>query len=195
MPNLGIDDNDIKAVIAYLTSLKGEKNRVPNQWKPYLVGKGDPEEGRRLFYDPKSLANCVECHSINKKGGEVGPDLGFIGSARTQLFLLESILDPNKVITAGYSKVALLFKKKYQGKRTLTGTLINEDESSLEIVDKEGKTHRFLKESILKSFDKPSEMTQKRFDKKLDVAKIRDILAFLKTLKWPALAEANLASK
>ena len=112
MPNLGFDDDDIKAVITYLISLRGEKKGLPEEWMPYLDVEGDPEEGKRLFYDPKSHANCVECHSINKKGGDVGPDLGFIGSARTRAFLLESILDPNKVITVGYSKVTLLFKKK-----------------------------------------------------------------------------------
>jgi len=194
MPNLGLNDSEVKAVIAFLTSLKGGVGEFPEEWLTYLAVKGDAENGKRLFYDPKSNANCVKCHSINKKGGVVGPDLGFVGSARTLPFLLESILDPNKVITVGFAKVTLLFKEKYQGKRTLTGSLVNEDESSLDLMDKDGKAHHFAKDRIMKVLPRPSEMAQGRFKKKLSVEEIRDILAFLETLEWPAMAGIDLAA-
>lgn len=191
MPNLGLNDDEEKAIIAYLASLKGGVNETPVEWLPYLAIPGDAQNGERLFFDEKTQAGCVRCHTVNKKGGQEGPDLSFIGAARTLPFLLESILDPNKVITTGFAKVALLFKGKYQGKITLTGTRVNEDESSIDLIDKNGQAHHFSKDRIRRVFQKPSPMAQGNFRKKLTVEEIRDILAFLKTLKPAAVVGLN----
>ncbi|MFQ5715700.1 MAG: c-type cytochrome [Nitrospinales bacterium] len=191
MPNLGLDDGEEKAIIAYLASLKGGVEETPVEWLPYLAISGDAQNGERLFFDEKTQAGCVRCHTVNNKGGTEGPDLSFIGAARTLPFLLESILDPNKVIATGFAKVALLFKGKYEGKITLTGTRVNEDESSIDLIDKNGRAHHISKDRIRRVFKKPSPMAQGNFRKKLTVEEIRDILAFLKTLKPEVMAGLN----
>src|SRR6185437_11218960 len=61
-----------------------------------LVG-GDAEAGRRIFQG-KAEVSCLRCHKVQGIGGEVGPDLGGIGSRQKRDYLLESLLTPNKQI-------------------------------------------------------------------------------------------------
>jgi putative heme-binding domain-containing protein len=63
--------------------------------------KGDPARGKDLFFMSAGL-QCVNCHKVNGKGSNVGPDLGQIGKKYTRAQLLESILEPSKFIDPQY---------------------------------------------------------------------------------------------
>lgn len=76
--------------------------------RPLLYG-GDANEGRRIFFERQEAA-CLRCHKVNGTGGEVGPDLTGIGSRQPREYLLESILEPNAVITEGYQTVIVALK-------------------------------------------------------------------------------------
>lgn len=191
MPNLGLDQEETRKIIAYLANLKGGVGGTPEGWLPFLAFQGNAENGKRLFFDEKTPAGCVKCHTVNDEGGVVGPNLSYIGAARTLPFLLESILEPNKVITTGFAKVTLMFKEKYRGKKTLTGTMVNEDESSIDLIDKEGQAHHLSRDSIKRVFHLPSPMARGKFMKNLTVDEIGDILAYLETLRPPFMADAN----
>ena len=74
MPQLHLLDDEVVALAAYMKSLGGE---------PFTA------EAPKLFAE-----NCAVCHKIGKEGGEVGPDLSLIGSARDKAFLKHYINDP-----------------------------------------------------------------------------------------------------
>ena len=80
MKKLGdsLKQDQIRKVIAYIRSLA----RSPGEstWKPYITG--DPQAGRKLFFDPKSKLQCAKCHSIDGEGGRIGPALDRIASRR-----------------------------------------------------------------------------------------------------------------
>lgn len=66
---------------------------------------GNAENGRKVFRENASLA-CLKCHvASDGDGGIVGPKLEGIGKRLSRLQLLESILDPNRVLSAGYEGV------------------------------------------------------------------------------------------
>src|SRR3989338_3390361 len=88
MPNLGLDFEEIKAVIVYLGSIL-EKEVPQISWDSYLLKKEDDlsdEEYDRVdknFNEGKGVwgrARCTICHPIKGVGGNVGvgPDLGEI---------------------------------------------------------------------------------------------------------------------
>src|SRR3989337_3945451 len=88
MPNLGLDFEEIKAVIVYLGSIL-EKEVPQIGWDSYLLKKEDDlsdEEYDRVdknFNEGKGVwgrARCTICHPIKGVGGNVGvgPDLGEI---------------------------------------------------------------------------------------------------------------------
>lgn len=58
------------------------------------------EQGRRMF----AVANCFKCHRIGGEGGSTGPDLTGAGGRFNIQNLLESIIEPNKVISDQYLK-------------------------------------------------------------------------------------------
>lgn len=181
MPNLGVSPEQAGELASYLKSLQGEDSYLPAEWSAYLEKVGDPESGARLFFDVDGAANCAKCHSIKGDPAGVGPDLRFAGSSRTREFLLESILNPRAVITAGYASVLILTK---QGK-FLTGIKFNEDDGELEIVNKEGEHIHVLKNNIKKFKTQKISIMPGNFKDLLSVQNIRDLLAFLQTLKVP----------
>lgn len=179
MPNLGLKKDEAAKISLYLTSLYSAGVGELEKNIAYLEKEGDAKAGKKLFFDSEGKATCSKCHRVNDKGGNVGPDLSIIFSKRTLPFILESILKPSVVITTGFQSVLVLTK---HGK-FLTGIKINEDESSLEIVNKEGKDVHIPKENIKKFKIQKISMMPGNFRDLLSVEEVRNILAFLKTLK------------
>lgn len=76
MPQMSLLDDEIDALTAYMKTIGGE---------PYT------KEAIKLFAE-----HCAACHKVGKEGGEGGPDLSLIGSARDKAFLKHYINDPSQ---------------------------------------------------------------------------------------------------
>jgi quinoprotein glucose dehydrogenase len=70
---------------------------------------GNAVEGKKVFLDRPEAA-CIRCHKIGNDGNEVGPALTGVGSGRTREYILESIVYPNKQITAGFETLIVTRK-------------------------------------------------------------------------------------
>ncbi|NIQ02761.1 MAG: Triheme cytochrome c, partial [Nitrospinaceae bacterium] len=112
------------------------------------------------------------------KGGHVGPPLTIVGTTRTQPFLLESILNPKAVITVGYSSILILTKKG----KFITGVKVNEDDSSIDLVDKEGSALHIPKTEIKKFKTQKISIMPGNFKDILTPDEVRHLLAYLGTL-------------
>ncbi|MCA9225747.1 MAG: c-type cytochrome [Planctomycetales bacterium] len=55
-----------------------------------------------------AAATCLKCHRLGDEGGQVGPDLSTVGKRFDKRMLLESILEPSKVVDPKYRNVAYL---------------------------------------------------------------------------------------
>ena len=78
MPKLNLLDDEITALVAYMKTLGGGISFSPDALK--------------LFAE-----NCAACHKIGNEGGDAGPDLSMIGTARDRRFLKKYIEDPAKI--------------------------------------------------------------------------------------------------
>lgn len=67
-----------------------------------LTGR-DFERGRKMF----SAASCFECHAVAGEGGAVGPELTRVAGRFSPRELLESIIEPNRVISDLYQNVRI----------------------------------------------------------------------------------------
>ena len=179
MPTIGLDEQEDKLITAFLSNLN--RVEVPEKWEHYLKIKGDPAKGRQLFFDTEGNAYCAKCHTVHDEGGKVGPNLSYVGTSRTSPFILESVLDPKAVITVGYASVLILTKKG----KFLTGIKVNEDDSSLDIVNKEGNQLHIEKRNIKKFKTQKISIMPGNFKDILSVEEIGDILAYLSTLTVP----------
>ena len=70
---------------------------------------GDKEQGRNIF-NYNSTAQCARCHAINTEGGNVGPNLTYIGSELTREQILQALIEPSVRIAPGYGNVNLTLK-------------------------------------------------------------------------------------
>jgi mono/diheme cytochrome c family protein len=82
MPNAGLTDDEVLAVIAYLGADETSPPQ-PGGETVVQIAEGDPEQGEGLFLGTLSLKNggppCLSCHSVSDGGylggGTLGPDL------------------------------------------------------------------------------------------------------------------------
>jgi putative heme-binding domain-containing protein len=76
-------------------------------------------QGKMLF----AATLCSSCHRMGGEGGATGPDLSQIGTRFSNKDILESIIDPSKVISDQYAATVLTLKNE----STVYGRLKNED--------------------------------------------------------------------
>lgn len=95
-----------------------------------VVEKGlsgrDFDRGRKLFGE----ANCFACHRFGNEGGAQGPDLTAAAGRFSVRDLLESIIEPSKVISDQYAAVVIATS---DGK-TITGRIVNLHGDSLSVM-------------------------------------------------------------
>jgi len=64
----------------------------------------DYNHGRKMF----GAANCFACHRFAGEGGAVGPDLTGLAGRFDSKYILESVLEPSKVISDQYEAVQII---------------------------------------------------------------------------------------
>lgn len=82
------------------------------EWKmeevaPLVEGKlagRDFDKGRAMF----AAANCFGCHRFADEGGSVGPDLTGLAGRFSRRDILESVLEPSKVVSDQYAAVQIV---------------------------------------------------------------------------------------
>jgi putative heme-binding domain-containing protein len=65
--------------------------------------RADLVRGRKLFHE----AGCAQCHRLGSEGGFIGPDLTAVASRFDRRALLESIIEPSKVVAEAYRPVTV----------------------------------------------------------------------------------------
>ena len=67
---------------------------------------GDPVRGAILFHQPH--LSCTKCHAAGSRGpSPFGPDLATPQAGTTDAYLIESVLNPSKVIRKGFETVTV----------------------------------------------------------------------------------------
>ena len=105
-----VDDRGVALLHEWIAALKPDQAFV-RAWRmddliPLLdrMGPGGSgDRGRNLFRD----IGCIQCHRFEGEGGTVGPDLNGIALRMAPKELLESIVEPSKVIAEAYAGVRI----------------------------------------------------------------------------------------
>jgi len=98
--------------------------------------------GRQAFVD----AQCLACHRFGNDGGATGPELTAAGSKYDRRSLLESILEPSKVINEQYHQHTVSLRNG----DSFTGRLLRDtdDEVVLETDALSGARERFIRKDV-----------------------------------------------
>ncbi len=150
-------------------------------YREVLIG-GDAQRGMTVF-TTKSELECVRCHKVRASsgepvGGEVGPDLTGIGDRQSRAYLLESIVDPNKLIAQGFESVVLATSDG----QVHTGVLRGEDDKEVRLITAEGKPDVVRKE-VIEERKRGASAMPNDLARKLSTAELRDLIEFLAKLK------------
>ena len=177
MKKLGesLTKEQIAKIIAYLRSLA--RGPGESSWEPYL--SGDPGLGQQLFFDENGKALCGKCHSVNRKGGRVGPALDRIASRRSARYIMESILEPSKDIDPRYEAVQVVTAEG----NVIKGLRINETNFSLQLREENGRFHSFAKRDLEDFQVLQISLMPANHAEQLTVKQLHDLFAFLMTLE------------
>jgi|GEM_PF-966787 len=177
MKKLGesLKEQQIARIIAYVRSLA----RAPadSNWKPYMAG--DPKAGEQLFFDEKAKTPCSKCHTVNRKGGRVGPALDRIAARRSPEFIMESIVTPSKFIDPLFEAVSIATK---DGK-VIVGLRINETNFSIQLREENGRFHSLLKKDLDEFRVMDKSLMPENIPEQMTVKQLHDLFAFLMTLE------------
>ncbi len=76
------------------------------------------------------IAQCVQCHRFGNAGGAVGPELTAVASRLAPRDILESILEPSKVVSEQYQNTTLNLKDGDD----ITGRILEEDDQKVVVL-------------------------------------------------------------
>jgi len=143
------------------------------------------ENGRAAFH----AAQCALCHRFGNEGGRVGPDLTSVASRFDRRTLLESILDPSKVIDEKFRNTSFILKDG----TTIVGTVDREDERQVFIRESPfaDTPTRIPKQSALRRQLSPISPMPTGLVDVLDRDAILDLLAYLESVPQTNSANAR----
>jgi cytochrome c oxidase cbb3-type subunit 3 len=164
MPPSSFSEVQIRQVGAFVRSLSAPaiESSVP----------GDPEAGRSLFF---GKAGCVSCHMIRGEGGLLGPDLSDAGMHMTLGQMRESLLQPDKRIADGFQGITVVT----QAGERIEGIAKNQDNYSLQLLDKQGHLHLLAKSELKTIQMSDHSLMPNDFGTRLSPAETQNILSYL----------------
>lgn len=154
--------------------------KINREWKVADIltgtrnGIADINNGEKIFYG----AQCAACHHFKNHGnGNIGPDLTGIGARFSRQDLVESILEPDKVVSDQY-KSALIITKAGS---SMTGIINSDDGYAVKLmIDPTNKVSQtILKSEIVKLTYSATSMMPSGLLNKLTQEEVFDLLAFL----------------
>ncbi|HAM71443.1 MAG TPA: hypothetical protein DCM86_07360, partial [Verrucomicrobiales bacterium] len=143
-----------------------------------LAHPGSPLNGQRLFLNPSGVA-CVRCHRSLDAGGDVGPDLGGMGSQFDRRTLAESVLWPSKVVREGYLQTVL----ELRSGDTVAGLIKGESAESLTLRDAQGRNQTLPKTDIVSRKTSSLSLMPEGLHAALSPEEFTDLIAYLESLK------------
>lgn len=140
-----------------------------------MTGTGDAKTGERLF----TSQGCIACHAIDLKAEQKGPYLGAAGAKFTRDYLIDSVLDPNKVVAQGFQTVVFTMKDG----ATQMGFVTGEADGVIDLRNIVGQVSKLKRAEVDKEAHLPQSMMPPGLAGTLSVADFTSLVEYLVSLK------------
>lgn len=137
----------------------------------------DGKRGELLFKHPKG-AGCVKCHGWIEGTMCIGPGLAGMGSRSTLKHIVQSIVEPNAVITEGFQQQSIMTNES----QVYSGILIEESGLSVTLGLSSGELVTIPK-STIDNRKSGAVSAMPNVLSVIDATQIADIAVFLQSLK------------
>jgi putative membrane-bound dehydrogenase-like protein len=138
---------------------------------------GDAKEGQAIF-KTNTAAACAQCHRLDGGDGNVGPDLAKIAAKRDRSYLLRAIVQPSADIEVKYRPRQFVLNNG----KVVVGTIVSESNEHFVVAESAEKITRIAKQDIEEQLEQNVSIMPE-VTKALSLRQIRDLVAFLSTLK------------
>jgi cytochrome c oxidase cbb3-type subunit 3 len=152
---------DVQGVIDYLRFLQG-KSAVDSM-------SGDPVRGRELFF---GKAGCSACHAMQGRGQFATGDLAGFARDHQASEIRDAILRPAGAQQEAATAVA-------RDGRKFSGMIRNEDNSSLQLQDADGRFYLLMKSSLLSLQRKAVDLMPVDYGQRLSATELDDLVAYI----------------
>ncbi len=155
------------AMLSKLVKTNTDKDKLIEQLTPVVTQPGNAANGKALF-----AAACATCHVFDGEGKAIGPVLTGIGAHGPEQ-LLVSIVDPNRVIDAGYET----YNVATMDGQLQSGILASENEARLVLRGPAGDLE--VPKTRIKSSENTHRSLMPEGFEGLGAEALRDILTYL----------------
>lgn len=167
MPPNNFNDYQALTIVAYLRSLAAATNAT--------VSGGDPARGKAIY---EGKGACASCHRIRGGGSRNGPDLSDIGNRRLAGEIERALMDPDEDVAEQNRH----FRGVTKDGTTITGTLLNEDKYSVQILNSKDRLVS-VERSTLRESAIVEKSLMPSYKNKLTQAELADLVSYLVSLK------------
>jgi putative heme-binding domain-containing protein len=145
------------------------RQQVLAEYAAVAQSHGDAAHGKAVF-----TKTCAVCHRYRGEGASLGPDLTGM-AVHGKEHLLQNIIDPNRDVEANFQAYVV----QTADGQVITGMLVSESATEIEIVDAQSKRHAILREDIEELNRSGVSFMPEGFEKQLSRGDLADVLEFL----------------
>ncbi len=142
-----------------------------------LIDKGDRERGELLFKHTQGVS-CANCHSVDRSSNGFGPNLSGMGLRSNARHIVQSIVEPNAVITEGFNQLTVITDEG----QVYSGVLLEESGLSLSLGQSNGERIHIPKDSI-EERKKSSVSAMPNMSELLNPQQVADLTAYLLSMQ------------
>jgi putative heme-binding domain-containing protein len=140
-----------------------------------LEAKGDATRGAKLY----ETQGCIACHSVEPAAEQKGPYLGAAGAKFRRDYLIESILEPGKVVAQGFQTTILQLKDG----STKMGFITDELDGNITMRDISGAVATIKRDDVKEEQHPDMSMMPAGLAAGLSTKEFADLVEYLVSLK------------
>jgi putative heme-binding domain-containing protein len=172
------DDMALREALDVVLNGKSHWDEEPRLPTAALDG-GDTLAGRRVFFHHNGPL-CAKCHTVQGRGGQVGPDLTVIARTMDREKLLASILEPSKEIAPQFTTWVI----ETTAGKTHTGFILEDNRTGqIKLGTPTGEVLVIDENDIVAREPSKTSVMPEKLHQQMTPQELRDLLAFLETQK------------
>jgi cytochrome c oxidase cbb3-type subunit III len=144
---------------------------------------GDPAQGKQVY----EANRCSNCHMIDGRGGDSGPDLSQIGGVRSAGFLHDALIDPGGNLPQSDAMLQersnypsyTMYRVVMKDGKVVEGMRVDEDSFTLQLRDEQGQIRSIEKQQAEKIEVLADKSFMPSYKDKLTETQLNDLVAYL----------------